>query len=82
VPHAWLPTLNSENDWSAHLTSGAKLLMGFYLVAVSEKTSSWQTQSAQQVQDQNDDQDQPEDSDTSTRTPSPISVIAAAAEQD
>jgi hypothetical protein len=79
VPHAWSPTLNSENDWSANLGSGAKLLTGFDIVAVSEKTSTGHTEYAEQVQKHQDDHDQSEDSDASTPTPSPISVIASAA---
>jgi hypothetical protein len=61
------------------LASGANLLIGSCLVAVSERISTGQTQSAEQVQGHQDDQHQADYPDASTRTPSPISVIASAA---
>jgi hypothetical protein len=65
------------------LASGAKPLIGSCLVAVSEKVSTGQTQSAEQVQGHQDDQHQPDYPDASPRTPFPKSVIAsAAAEQE
>jgi len=50
-----------------------------FIVAVSEKTSTGNTEYAEQVQNHQDDHDQSEDSDASTPTPSTISVIASAA---